>query len=74
MGWTVRLEVRKVSRVCAQWSVGREEPEESIWVHAWWSAGPEKPQEVGGVHAWQSGQEGSHGKTPGSMHDQINHG
>lgn len=28
----------------------------------------------GGVHAWQSGQEGSGGRPPGSMHDQINHG
>lgn len=61
---------RKASRVHAEWCVGKE----SIWLHAWWSARPEKPQEVGGVHAWQSGQEGSRGRTPGSMHDQINHG
>lgn len=29
---------RKASRVHAQCSVGQEEPEESIGVHAWWSA------------------------------------
>lgn len=33
-----RRDHRKASRVDAQWSVGQEEPEESIGLHAWWSA------------------------------------